>query len=189
MKWTDLKIGTRLNAGFGLLIAMMLGMAVVGVVRFAQVGEVNTRIIEKDWVKSEAASTINATTRANGRRTMELVLATDPAQISAVKAAIEVNKKTISDALKTLEQLVYLPEGRALVAQLIDARKKYVASFSKVAQLMNDGKKDEAITVLNTETMPALDALQAPINALTALQKRIVEASSAEAQSPHGGWR
>ena len=81
MKWMDLKIGTRLNAGFGLLIVMMLGMALLGVTRFAQVGAINTRIIERDWVKAEAANTINTTTRANGRRTMELVLATDPSQI------------------------------------------------------------------------------------------------------------
>ena len=183
MKWMDLKIGTRLNAGFGLLIVMMLGMALLGVTRFAQVGAINTRIIERDWVKAEAANTINTTTRANGRRTMELVLATDPSQISTVKAAIEANKKTINDALQTLEQLVYLPEGKLLVGQLIDARKKYVASFSEVAKLMDEGKRDQAIGMLNSETLPALDALQSPINALTALQKKIVEASSAEARN------
>ncbi len=183
MKLVDLKIGARLNAGFGLLICMMLVMAGISVTRFGQVGSVNARIIESDWVKSEAAHTINATTRANGRRTMELVLATDPAQIQAVKAAIEVNKKTISDALQTLERLVYLPEGKALVAELTQARKHYVASFSKVAKLMDEGRKDEAIALLNSETLPALDALQKPITALTTLQKTIVEASSAEVRS------
>ncbi len=45
-RWMDLKIGTRLTAGFGLLIVMMLGMAALGVTRFTQVGDVNTRIIE-----------------------------------------------------------------------------------------------------------------------------------------------
>ncbi len=183
MRWMDRKIGVRLTAGFGLLIVMMLGMAIVGVTRFTQIGAINPRIIERDWGQSEAASTINATTRANGRRTMELVLATDPSQVSAVKAAIETNKKTISDALQTLEALVFLPEGKVLVAQLVDARKKYVASFSKVAKLVDEGKKDEAVSLLNTETLPALDALQHPINALTDLQKKIVVASSAEAQA------
>jgi methyl-accepting chemotaxis protein len=182
LKLIDLKIGARLNIGFGVLILMMLLMASVGVLRFSQVGAINTRIIEKDWVKSEAANTVNATTRANGRRTMELVLATDPNQIRTAKAAIEANKKTISDALQTLEQLVYLPEGKSLVVELTQARKNYVASFSKVAQLVDEGKREEAVALLNRETLPALDALQAPITALTALQKKIVEDSSAEAR-------
>jgi len=183
MKLLDLKIGTRLNVGFGVLILMMSAMAIVSTLRLGQVGEINSRIIEKDWVKFEAASTINATTRANGRRTMELVLTTDPARIQAIKADIEVNKKTIGDALQTLERLVYLPEGKALVAQLTTARKAYVASFTKVAQLVDAGKRDEAVALLNSETLPALDALQTPITALTGLQNKIVEASSAEAHS------
>ena len=180
MAFNDLRIGIRMGAGFGLLILMMLVMTLVSVMRFGDVAEINDRIIEKDWVKAEAANVINATTRANARRTMELVIATDPQQINSVKQNIETNKKTISAALDTLESLIYLPEGKALVARLKEARGKYVASFSKVAKLVDEGKRDEAITVLNAETLPALDALQEPINALNELQRKIVVASSAE---------
>jgi len=178
--FNDLRIGIRMGAGFGLLILMMLVMTLVSVMRFGDVAEINDRIIEKDWVKAEAANVINATTRANARRTMELVIAADPQQITGIKQHIETNKKTISAALDTLESLIYLPEGKALVARLKEARGKYVASFSKVAKLVDEGKRDEAITVLNAETLPALDALQEPINALNELQRKIVVASSAE---------
>lgn len=112
------KIGVRLGVGFGLVIAMMLAMAMVAVTRFHEVNIVNTRIIDKEWVKAEAANTINATTRANARRTMELVIAADKAQIDKVKLAINDNKETINKALATLEELIVLPEGRALLATL-----------------------------------------------------------------------
>ena len=182
MKVGDLRIGMRLGAGFGLLNAMMLLMAVMGFLSLKGVGDINTRIIEKDWVKAEAASTINATTRANARLTMELLIAADDAQTARVRQRIEINKKTISDALATLDQLIYLPEGKALLATLKDARAKYVAAFSKVAKLIAEGKKDEAISAMNAETLPALDALQEPISKLADLQKNIVVASSAEVQ-------
>ena len=55
MAFNDLKIGVRMGAGFGLLILMMLVMALVSVMRFGDVAEINDRIIEKDWVKAEAA--------------------------------------------------------------------------------------------------------------------------------------
>jgi methyl-accepting chemotaxis protein len=180
MKFNDLRIGVRLGIGFGLLMAMMLFMALTSVVRLTELNEINDRIIEKDWVKSEAANVINATTRANARRTMELVIADTPEQVIKIKQSIEINKKTIADALEVLEKLIYLPEGKAMVVKLREARTRYVASFSKVAKLVDEGKRDEAITVLNSETLPALDALQQPIAGLTDLQKTIVMASSAE---------
>lgn len=180
MNIANWKIGTRLGAGFGVLNVMMLVMVVVTLVQFTDIGRVNQRIIEKEWVKAEAANTINATTRANARNTMELLIATDTAQKAKIDESIRVNKKTIDEALQVLEQLVQLPEGKAALATLKQARSAYVASFTKVAQLQEQGNHDEATRTMNNETLPALDALQAPINALTALQKQIVVASSEE---------
>jgi methyl-accepting chemotaxis protein len=183
MGFNNLKIGVRLGAGFGILIFMMLCMALVSINRFGELAEINDRIIERDWVKAEAANVINATTRANARRTMELVIASNPEQIGTIKQSIEANKKTIAQALETLEKLIYLPEGKTLVAKLKEARGKYVASFIKVAKLVDEGKREDAIALLNTETLPALDALQEPITGLNDLQKKIVVGSSAELKS------
>lgn len=176
----DLKIGVRLAFGFGILIIMMLGMGGVGLLRFAEVNAVNSRIIEKDWVKAEAANIINATTRANARNTMELLISQDAAQTDRIKQSIERNKQTINAALEKLNQLIYLPDGKALLATLTEKRMKYVVSFSKVGKQIEAGDKDAAIFTMNTETLPALDALQEPIVALTNLQKEIVVRSSAE---------
>jgi len=180
MNIAHLKIGTRLGLGFSLLILMLLAVILLALWRFGQIGEVNSRIIEKDWVKAEAANVINATTRANARRTMELIIVGDVSQLARIKERIAENKKTIDVALDTLDQLIYLPEGKALLARLKEARGQYVASFSKVARLMEEGNREEATRVMNTETLPLLDAMQAPINQLTELQKKIVVASSDE---------
>ncbi|MBY0454006.1 MAG: MCP four helix bundle domain-containing protein [Burkholderiaceae bacterium] len=188
MQMANWKIGTRLGWGFGALIAMMLGVVAMGLVRFDQVGEINTRIIDSDWVKAEAVHTINATTRANARRTMELVLANE-SEVKAIRADIATNKKTIDDALATLEQHIYRPEGKALLAQLKDKRGKYVQSFSKVAQLVEAGAHDQAVALLKSETLPALDALQAPIDGLLALQKKWVSDSSKEVLDDIGSAR
>ena len=123
---------------------------------------------------------IDATTRANARRTMELVLATDAQHLQAIKAAIATNKKTIDEAIATLDKLVHLPEGKALLAQLKEKRGQYVQSFTRVIGLVDGGARDDAIALIKSETLPALDALQEPINGLTALQKRIVANSSTE---------
>ena len=169
------KIGTRLGLAFGLLVVMMLGATVVGVLRLGEVGVINERIIDDSWVKSEAASLIDATTRANARLTMELAISTDAQRLQAIKANITANKKSIDDAFALLQQKIHLPEGKATLARLSELRSKYVQSFGRVAQLVDAGERESAIVLLQSETLPSLDALQEPINALTALQKRLVE--------------
>ncbi len=176
----NLKIGVRLGLGFGLLILMMATMAIIGVMRFREVSEVNTRIIEKDWVKAESANVINTLTRDQARRNMELVLATDKVQIAKIKQEIGTNRESITKALETLENLIYLPEGKALVATLKARRGEYVASFTSVGNLVDVGKMEEAQALMKSATLPALDALQEPINVLTELQKKIVVSSSGE---------
>jgi methyl-accepting chemotaxis protein len=126
----NLKIGTRLGLGFGLLILMIVGANVSALLRLNQLGEINTRIIEKDWVKAEMGSVINATTRANARRTMELLIVTDPARAAAIGESINANKKTIDEAMAKLEELIYLPKGKALLAEIKEKRGAYVASFT-----------------------------------------------------------
>jgi len=179
-KLSDLKIGVRLSLGFGLLIVMMLGMALVSGLRFGQVREVNQRLVEVDWLKVEAIHAVDVGTRANARRTMELVISTEAAQRAHIRERIEVNKRSISEALATLDRLIYRPEGRALLQDLKAARERYVASFSKVSQLVDSGQRDEAVALLQRETLPALDALQAPVNGLNTLQKKIAEESAQE---------
>ena len=179
----DFNIGTRLAIGFGLVICMMMALVAISLERLAEVGQVNTQMIEQDWVKAEAANAINATTRANGRLTMELLMAVDGSQTARIKADIERNKTTISNALETLERLVHRPEGKALLATLKLRRTAYVQSFTKVLAQMDAGQKDAATVTMNTETLPALDALQEPINALTDLEKSIVVAASAKVDS------
>ena len=180
MRKVTMKVGTRLSAGFGLVLSMLVISIVIALMRFSSIGEINDKIIEKDWVKAEAANTINAMTRDNARRTMELLIATDAAQLGKIHERIDANKKTISDALGILDKLIYLPEGKELLTRIKEARVNYVTSFSKVSKLLDDGKKDEATTLMTTETLPALDALQESIAGMTDLQKKTVVASSAK---------
>ena len=184
MQLNNFSIGIRLAMGFGFLLVLIAIANAVAIMQFRSVSTVNTRIIERDWIKAEAANTINATTRAQVRRTLEIALATDPTQIANADTFIANNKKIIEDAFAVLDQLVFLPEGKALVTNIRTKREFFVASFTRVRQLVAAGKRDEAVALINSETLPAIDALQAPITELNNLQKKVVVDSSAEAQ--HG---
>ncbi|NVD74437.1 MCP four helix bundle domain-containing protein [Duganella sp. BJB1802] len=180
MSFANIRIAGRLGAGFGLVLTLMASLIVVCLMHLADIGETSGKMIEKDWVKAEAANVIDATTRANARRSMELLIAPDKAYADKVREQIEVNKKTISEALAMLDRLVYLPEGRALLAKIKEQRARYVVSFSKVGKLVAEDQREQATSLMIAETLPMLDVLQGSVKELTNQQKKIVEASGGD---------
>ncbi|NHZ39603.1 methyl-accepting chemotaxis protein [Massilia aquatica] len=180
MKIANLKIGVRLGAGFGLVLLLMGTLIATGITLLNSAGASTRRMVLHEWVKADAANEVNVGTRANARRTLELFIVTDPAQLANIRARIEANKKLIVDALATLDKLVDTREGRDLLNRITTARVAYVASYSHVDKLIAEGKRDEAATLMRTETLPALDGLQASISALAEFQKRLVGTASAD---------
>jgi len=182
MYWSNLKIGARMALGFGVILTLMVALIVIALMRFASIGEHNHQVIAVDWLKADAANTVNLMTRANARRSMELLIEADPEQRLRISARIAANKKVIDDALATLDRLVAVPAGKILLAELRQKRVAYVASFSKVGKLIAEDNRDEAVRLMKSETLPALDTLQESVTALVELQKQQVEASGMQQQ-------
>lgn len=178
MKSLHLSIGQRLALGFGMLL-LMLGMAaIIAGLQFQRISENNQQIMEVEWRKSEAAAFVDATTRTNARHTMALLLTDDPQRRAQLNQSINDNKARIDAAMQTLDELVYRPEAKALMQEIKTRRTAFVASFNRVRELRAQGQHDEAVRVMNDDTLPAIDALQAPISALTALQSRLMNERS-----------
>ena len=105
MKMSNFRIGTRLAAGFGLVLVLLALVVAVGLQRFHDVGRATATLIDDDWAKAEAAATIDTMTRANARRTLELFIAPDDGYRTRVR------EKIASNALYPGHQL--LPPGAA----------------------------------------------------------------------------
>lgn len=180
MNLKNMKIGMRLGLGYGLVLLLMAALVAVALTRFVSIDASTAKMIEEDWVKSDAANAINATTRANARLNMELLLAPDKAYRDKVYERIEANKKIIVEALEMLERLVHLPQGKTLLATVKTERAQYVASFTKVGKLTEEGNAENAKKVMMEETLPILDRLQTSLIELAALQKQVAQASAKE---------
>ena len=179
MRIANLKIGTRLGLSFAIVFMLMAMLIVTGSQRLANIGELSATIIDKDWVKADAAATVAATTRANAALVLQLLLTTDAAQVAALRKQVEANKATIGEALATLDKLVYLPKGRELLTQVASDRVAYVQSFSGVLKLLDEGQREQAIQRSASETMPRLARLQASVEQLASLQDSIVTSNGA----------
>ena len=181
MKLNNLTVGAQLGAGLSLVLALTTILSVLAVTRLTNIANLNEQIIEKDWVKADNAHTINDATKLNAMNTMELLIVDAPGR-PAIRARIAANRQIIDDAFATLDKIIYLPEGREALAAMKQLRATYVASFGKVNKLLDEGKLEQARAVTNSETLPALSALQVPISAFLALQKKVVVNSGGHIQ-------
>ncbi|HYD60893.1 MAG TPA: methyl-accepting chemotaxis protein [Noviherbaspirillum sp.] len=180
MNFTNLKISLRLGASFAVLIVLMLISIVVSIARFASIEALNEKIIREDLVSSNAAHSIDEAAREDARRTLALFILEKSERAKSYER-IDRNKKEIDAALDTLNKLARNDADKAAVAKVQAARTAYAASFIKVAELIEEDRRDDAAKMMTNETFPALDALLATIHELVQKQTKEVEASGAEA--------
>jgi len=175
MRLLNMKVGARLALGFGVLLALMLGLAAVTLVKLAAIGSNTEVILTEEWVKADAAHQLNTLVRGNAARTLELFVAADPAQRERIKARIAQNRQEVTALLEGLQAKVRRPEGKALLEKIVETRTRYVASFTRVAAELDAGRLYEAQQVVNGETLPALEELRTHVGALLTLQKHLVD--------------
>jgi len=173
------RLGARLGLGFGVVLVLMMAMVGLALERLGHVGGLSGRVMEHEWQSARAVADLNAYTRANARRTMELFFRDTPAERDAVRKFIAHNKGKVTEALAVLQREATDPVAQALLAEVVQARGRYVKSFSRVDELLTAGDVDAARALLMSETLPAIDALQAPVVKLVERQDQVVGASAA----------
>jgi methyl-accepting chemotaxis protein len=185
MKLSNLKVGTRLALGFGLLLSISIALGVVSWLRLSQLDEVVTRLAGEDWDKSRLTMEMQIRTRDNAFKAARIMLAgNDTATIDRLKAEMAENSKKNSADLEMLEELVKSAEAKAMLAEAAEARDKYTASRARVTELAKDPKTHaEALRVYLGETSTLLDAYTAPFEELKQHQQNRFESSAQEAHA------
>jgi methyl-accepting chemotaxis protein len=176
----NLKIGARLGLGFGVVLLMMIVLGTVGAMNMVNMHQTTERIVTKDVVKEEMAAAVDAGALRNARRLLEIMLTDDPKQIVPLKERMQTHAAEVTEALNKLGELVYLEEGRKLLAEIRRTREAYVASFTKAVRLAEDGERQAAVAMVSKETLPALEAMTKPIEELVALQKKLMHEAGIE---------
>jgi len=182
MKLTDVKIKTRLVAGFGVLVALMLIMIGASLNRFGAISRSSQAIAQGNWPSAKAAAVIDSAAREDAGRTLALFILTDRAQRAKSYEKIDQDKKAVDAAIAALEKLGDKPEEKALLAKIQDTRAVYTKAFLKVAELIESDARDQAAEVMTKEAFPALDALLQHTSAMLEQQKNNIDSGAAESE-------
>ncbi|MRV74656.1 hypothetical protein GJ700_23375, partial [Duganella sp. FT92W] len=179
MNFAAWKVGTRLAAGFGIVLAVMAALAAVGIGSLSHVGSINASLVEREWTRADAATVVSLLTRENARYTLQLFIAA-PDETPDILARIAANKSRIGAALDALDQLVQDDTDGRMLADIRRARGAYMRSFTSAAAILAQGRRDEAATLMRSETLPLLDALQAQVRQFSDLQRQAAQQGGAQ---------
>ena len=122
-----LRIGVRLGLSFGAVIALMLCIVGVALVSMTSLSSTTSNIIEHEWEKMDAASTLSAIATLNARRTVQQLVSNEDER-RALRQEIVAGRERFVNAFDSLKRSVKRPEAVHLLDQAEQARTAYVAS-------------------------------------------------------------
>ena len=176
------RVGTRLFAAFGMVLALLLLVAIVALWNLNALSQITRQMTHVTWAKSDAASRLGLIAALNAKRTVEQ-LVSDPQRRQQLRDEILASREEFIAAEKRLEALVYLDEGKALLKKIEEARSLYVQSQAKFYTLLDAGDTEAAVNELQSVTLVQLALMTEHCRALGDLQQRIAQEDGARAEA------
>jgi len=182
--WT---IGTRLASAFGVLIALLVAMAAVGISKIEAV-DVNTDVIVNDrYVKIALANTIQDKVELRSRALRTALIVTDPELVKEEVAKAMGVTPAIDDALARLQATIRTPAGVAALKHTVEMRQPFLEVSRRLAELTLAGRRDEAASFLMTTFIPAQNAYLAALEQLVDSQIQGMHGFAADAAAQTRG--
>ncbi|HEY4081594.1 MAG TPA: methyl-accepting chemotaxis protein [Burkholderiaceae bacterium] len=180
MNLNKLNIGARLSLGFIVVLAFAVVIAGVGLVQLRSVAEATRQMMEVPLTKERLIGDWNRNINVAVARTIATAKSNDVSVIAALAPDANATTASTGELLKKIEPLIADGHEKDLLAQVMAARKPYVASRDKMWKLKADGKADEAAAVLTGEHIPASQTYLKLVGDLVQLQRDTLDARAAD---------
>ena len=179
----NLKIGVRLAIGFGLVVALMIALGVVGILRVAELNGKIDYLTNDLYPKSLRTNAIINAVNEDARSVRNIILLDNEQERNAQKARIDANRPKIADWYDKHEKTFQTEAGKAALKATLDARKDFVTARDKALDLAMKNQKAEATALMFGDVRkyqtPYLDNLQK----LNDLQNTLMEKAGNDAEA------
>ncbi|QGZ41151.1 methyl-accepting chemotaxis protein [Pseudoduganella flava] len=174
----NFSIGTRLAAGFALVLALTILMIIFGVSHMRSQADATRAMMHEPLAKERMASDWYRLIHTSVRRTSAISKSTDASLAGFFKEDLANSTKEINELQKNIEALLTTPEEKQAFERIGEARKRYIKSRDAITALKKDGKLEEAEAVLTKDFLPDAKAYQDSLNDLLQLQRKAIDAEA-----------
>jgi methyl-accepting chemotaxis protein len=188
MNFSNLRIGTRLGAGFGVVVVLLALITGIGITELVEEHTTLKALVEQSGQRLEDTANLRGAVSRRAIVARNLVLLKDPSQIAVERSVLERSQKVIDEALTNLNRALethtdVTAEHRSLAAAIVKVEGTYGPLARDIVAAAAAGRTDEAIRRMNEECRPQLVALLDAIESYLNHERRLEEALVAEASS------
>lgn len=180
--YKEMSIRLKLILGFAVVIMLLIASLLFALERVATINGMMEKTVQRDWRKAQLANEAAQYMNANAQDSYALFFSDD---LSGITARIDTNRLAINRIFNELQDLVYLPQGKALLAQIHEDRRIYVQSYQQVGRHLEQGEGDEARRIMQEQTIPALTQLLSRMQELVTLQNQVMQDSALSAREAY----
>jgi methyl-accepting chemotaxis protein len=184
MNLNNLNIGTRLGAGFALLLLLLAGVAALGIDGMARANQALDTIVDVNVYKTRLLEEMSRSVHIVSSAVPTIVLLTDPAAIDQQMTLIKDARERYNAASTALEQTPASPTAQVIRAKTRAAQAQTRPLNNKVIELARAGDAPAATRILVEQAGPSNAAWQAALGENIQLQrtasKRSEEAAAAD---------
>jgi methyl-accepting chemotaxis protein len=175
-----MRIGTRLAAGFGLIL-LIAALATGYALRQSRITAEETRaMMQRPLAKERIVADFYVLGYAAIARTAMIVRSSDATLATVFADAIADSSRQGGELLKRVKELLETDEERAIFDAATEVRGKYQAVKDQVFAARRQGDTDAAERLYETGFEPAAQAYQNKIKELLAVQRKAIDATAVE---------
>ena len=150
MKFANLKISARLGLAFGLVVALLLIVVAIAMAGMSSAEQRLHNIIDDRYYKIELTNNVKYNVANIHKHMRNVTLAGDAAAVQREVDTLNTLRANNRELLDKMDKVLNIPKARELFSGIVAARKLDVEGQTSLVKLVNEGKQDEARTLLTT---------------------------------------
>ncbi len=175
----DWKIGTRIRAGFGCVLALMLMMGGFLYLKMDEV-DASARIVAKESLPGVYYSgQMQILTAQRFSYLYQHITSNDRAEMARLEARMAEAGEKMNETMRQYEATVNSDEDRKLLENVRTSRAAYTQTWGDVLEVSRQQKNEEAARMAREKVEPAYQALLRALDAVQQNNRKAADASSA----------
>jgi methyl-accepting chemotaxis protein len=176
----NMTLGVRLGIGFGIVLASLCAVAILGAVGMSRIGAMADRIINEDWRKSQAAHNIKDAADATFIVALQTLQKTEQTPFTTLQQRVAEARKAMDKAMGELSELTTAEADKAQLENMEKQSKGYLETLAQVMELAETGKVVQGEAAVHQTLEPRFSALSKSVHQVVEQNTQRVDSSGAE---------
>jgi methyl-accepting chemotaxis protein len=183
----NLKLGARLGLGFGLVLALLVGITWLAIASLSTLHHGTRQIVEDRYPQVLLANDVLLRISENASAMRNLLLLDDHQKLVEEIARIDKGEVAIGDDLGKLQARLSSEQGRKSFAEILALRANYRQGQQRFLQLASTGATMDATELLMTSLRQDQDKYIARLKSYISVGTMMMERSGQEAADQYHG--